>query len=102
MNTCGATSTVVAEFWGVYMVYFVETCGATSTVVAEVWGAYLTYIVDTFGATSIVVALVYFNSGNAEDAGQRASHSFSSMDDLGIVEVAAAALRTRAATSGTR
>ena len=49
---------MVAEFWGVYMVYFVETCGATSTVVAEVWGAYLTYIVDTFGATSIVVALV--------------------------------------------
>ena len=45
---------------------------------------------------------VGYNSGNAEDTGQRASHSFSSMDDLGIVEVVAAALRTRATTSGTR
>ena len=45
-------------FDGAYMVYFVETCGATSTVVARVWGAYLTYIVDTFGAISIVVAIV--------------------------------------------
>ena len=41
-------------------------------------------------------------NGNAEDTGQRASHSPSSMDKLGIVEVVAAALRTRATTSGTR
>ena len=43
-----------------------------------------------------------YNNGNAEDAGQRASHSFPPSDSLGIVEVVAAALRTRATTSGTR
>ena len=66
MNTCGATSTVVAEFWGVYMVYIVET------------------------------------NGNAEETGRRASHGCPPADELGIVEVVAAALRTRATTSGTR
>ena len=66
MNTCGATSTVVAEFWGVYMVYIVET------------------------------------NGNAEETGRRASHGCPPADELGIIEVVAAALRTRATTSGTR
>ena len=55
-TTYGATSTVVAMIWGVYMVYIVETYGATSIVVAVVWGAYLAYIVNAYGATSIVVA----------------------------------------------
>ena len=66
MNTCGATSTVVAEFWGVYMVYIAET------------------------------------NGNAEETGRRASHGCPPADELGIIEVVAAALRTRATTSGTR
>ena len=40
--------------------------------------------------------------GNAEETGRRASHGCLPADVMGIVEVAAAALRTRAATSGTR
>ena len=40
-------------------------------------------------------------SGNAEDAGQAALHSLSPADGLCIIEVMAAARRTRAITSGT-
>ena len=40
-------------------------------------------------------------SGKAEDAGQAALHSLSPADGLCIVEVMAAAPRTRAITSGT-
>ena len=54
--------------------------------------------------TSILTESVVINGDNcnAEDTRQRASHSTSSMDKLGIVEFVAAALRTRATTSGTR
>ena len=70
------------------MAYIVNTCGATSTVVAEFWGVYMVYIVET--------------KGNAEETGRRASHGCPPADELGIIEVVAAALRTRATTSGTR
>ena len=56
IETYGATSTVVAVVWGVYLAYIVNAYGATSIVVAVVWGAYLAYIVNAYGATSIVVA----------------------------------------------
>ena len=48
------------------------------------------------------VGFIGHNNGNAEETGQRASHSFPPTVNLGIVEVVAAALRTRATTSGTR
>ena len=51
--------------------------------------------------TKIPVFFINGGNGNAEDTGQRASHCPSSMDKLGIVEVVAAAMRTRATTSGT-
>ena len=56
--------------------------------VAEFWGVYMVYIVET--------------NGNAEETGRRASHGCPPADELGIIEVVAAALRTRVTTSGTR
>ena len=56
--------------------------------VAEFRGVYMVYIVET--------------NGNAEETGRRASHGCPPADELGIIEVVAAALRTRATTSGTR
>ena len=88
---------MVAVVWGVYVVYIIETYGATSTVVAVVWGTYPAYILN--GAYMVYIVET---NGNAEETGRRASHGCPPADELGIIEVVAAALRTRATTSGTR